>query len=508
MLHEQECTGRVAKSSIILSFSLVRRIVLAGGLAAGAGATFAGEAGPLHLLPFVIDGDGVRTRLIVTNIAASSSRCSIELSGPDLDAERFREHFLVTAEDAEASFELEGDGGNLVWASKGERPLTFGYARLECGEPVTVQALITVNDSDRPVSMTNLPGARKGIEFRFSLIPELGSLALVFANDADAEVSCDVVLHTPYGSGLDTVSVSVPAMTSAYRMAGELFRIPGDYTAGTVLVSCDRELAAAGFLLNGGKFSALAPVVQLAPEIGISGGPAVSEGGILTFTITASHPSARDLTILLAVSGGEGYLDTADVGEKQVILGAGQTSVNYAIDTVDDADAGDGGVAVVKVNAADGYRVSETENLARLAVSDNDEPPPANEPPSTQPPPANEPPVTQPPPANEPPVTAPDPVPVPDPGPDSSTQVSMSLDARPESGRRFFFWIDTDPRDALLGSMTAYVDPFEAGQFYGGSLSVKYIFFRCASGFSGPATVSIESSINGQTVWASSRVTC
>ena len=50
----------------------------------------------------------------------------------------------------------------------------------------------------------------------------------------------------------------------------------------------------------------------------------------------ASLPSATDLPISLAVDKGEGYVDAANLGEKQVILDAGQTAVNYVIATVDD----------------------------------------------------------------------------------------------------------------------------------------------------------------------------
>lgn len=85
-------------------------------------------AGRLHLLPFILDGDGVQSRLIITNVSDSASHCSLEFSGPDLGPGRFEDHFLVMANNETAEFELEENGGNLIWSSTGEGNLTYGYA--------------------------------------------------------------------------------------------------------------------------------------------------------------------------------------------------------------------------------------------------------------------------------------------------------------------------------------------------------------------------------------------
>ena len=330
----------------------------------------------LVLLPFILDGDGVRSRLLVTNVSEASSQCSMDVAGSDLDTARFEDHFLVSTEGARATFELEENGGNLTWTSRGEQSLTYGYASLDCVEPVTAQVLYSSSVAGEFVSLTSMPGARKADRFQFTLMPQVGSLVLVFANDMESDASCEVTLNTPYGSDLSQASISVPAMTSVIQMADESLRIPEDYTAGAVRAVCDRELAATGFLLKGDRFTALPPVVFPMPLIGISGATAVTEGGDAIFTITADAPPARDLPILLSVGGGEGYVDAANLGEKQVILPAGRISADYVVETIDDGAHGADGTLAVSLIPSDGYVVSEAADSARVTIN-NDEPLPA-----------------------------------------------------------------------------------------------------------------------------------
>ena len=224
-----------------------------------------------------------------------------------------------------------------------------------------------------------MPGARKADRFQFTLMPQVGSLVLVFANDLDPDASCGLELESPYGSVLSQASISIPAMTSVFQMANELFRIPEDYTVGAVRVICDRELGATGFLLNGGKFSVLPPVVLSAPLISISSGAAVSEGGDAVFTITANASSAEDLTLSLMVSEIGNHVDSGDLGEKRVTLPAGRTSVDYIVATTDDSDNEDDGTVTVTVNPAEGYQVSEIDDSMQVVIRDNDKPAPVTE---------------------------------------------------------------------------------------------------------------------------------
>ena len=215
----------------------------------------------LHLLPLIIDGEGIQSRLIVNNVSNFSSHCSLDFSGPDLDTGRFEDHFLPTLDDARATFELEEQGGNLIWASEGEQGLTFGYARLDCAEPVAAQVLFSVSIADELLSMTSMFSSRKADEFQFALIPEVGSLELIFANDVNPEASCEIELRNRHGSILDETSFPVPEMTSVFRTVEELFQIPEDFIEGAVRIACDQEVAATGFIISGGVFTALSPTI-------------------------------------------------------------------------------------------------------------------------------------------------------------------------------------------------------------------------------------------------------
>ena len=318
----------------------------------------------------------------------------------------------MATDDRTANFELEEDGGNMVWTSEGEQSLTFGYAGLNCAEPVAAQVLYSSSVADKLVTLTSMSSTRKADRFLFTLIPQIGSLALIIANDLDPDANCEAELESPYGSVLGKASISVPAETSVFQMVDELFRIPEDYTAGAVRVLCDRKLAATGFMLNGGAYSVLPPAVLSMPMIGISGGETAMEGGDVVFTITANAPTGKDLALSLFVSDIGSHLDVGDLGEKQVVLPAGRTSVDYFVATIDDENDEVDGTVTVTIIQAEGYVVSEIDDSALVAIRDNDKPLPAPETPVTLPPitlpPGSQPPATQPP-GSQPPATPLDP---------------------------------------------------------------------------------------------------
>ena len=249
-------------TSSIPRFSFPSRLLLAAALSMFTGALSAGDvASRLHLLPFIIDGEGIQSRLLVTNISESSSHCSLDFTGPGLDAGRFEDLDGLMAEGTRATFELAGDGGNLVWTSEGAQTLTFGYAKLDCAEPVAAQVLFTVSAADELVSMATMSSARKASRFQFSVIPQAGSLVLIVANDADLEAACEIALESPDGTTAGEATISVPAMSSVFQIVDEVIQAPEGFTGGTVEVTCDQEVAATGFPLKGGVFTVLPPAI-------------------------------------------------------------------------------------------------------------------------------------------------------------------------------------------------------------------------------------------------------
>ena len=111
------------------------------------------------------------------------------------------------------------------------------------------------------------------------------------------------------------------------------------------------------------------------PEVTVSGGAAVTEGGAATFTVSATPSPSSPLTVSVSVSASGDYAASGATGTKSVTIPV-SGSVSYSVPTVDDtADEADGSVTV-QLSSGQGYTVG-TSSSATVAVSDNDDPPPA-----------------------------------------------------------------------------------------------------------------------------------
>ncbi len=116
------------------------------------------------------------------------------------------------------------------------------------------------------------------------------------------------------------------------------------------------------------------PVTPATPELSLSAGSAVDEGGHATFTVTADPAPQSDLTIAWTVAQSGEYLAAPGAGSRTVTLAAGATSTALSVATVDDAaDEADGSVSVT-LGTGTGYTVATGKGSAAVAVRDNDEP--------------------------------------------------------------------------------------------------------------------------------------
>ncbi len=116
------------------------------------------------------------------------------------------------------------------------------------------------------------------------------------------------------------------------------------------------------------------PTPPALPELSLSSGSAIDEGGTATFTVTADSAVQSDLTIGYTVSQSGDYLDAPGSGQRTVTLVAGATTVSVSIGTVDDAlDEVDGAVSVT-VDTGNGYTLATNQDSASVPVRDNDEP--------------------------------------------------------------------------------------------------------------------------------------
>ena len=110
------------------------------------------------------------------------------------------------------------------------------------------------------------------------------------------------------------------------------------------------------------------------PELSLSAGSAVDEGGNAGFTITADPAPQFDLAIAWTVAQSGDYLDAPGAGHRTVTLAAGAASVTLSVGTVDDAaDEADGSVSVT-LDAGTGYTLAAGQGSAVVTVRDDDEP--------------------------------------------------------------------------------------------------------------------------------------
>ena len=107
------------------------------------------------------------------------------------------------------------------------------------------------------------------------------------------------------------------------------------------------------------------------PEITISGGSGITEGGTATFTISANPAPASPITVNVGVSESGNW--GASGASTVTVSGA---STTYTITTSDDNVDEPNGSVTATVQSGSGYTVG-TPSAASVSVADNDTPPPA-----------------------------------------------------------------------------------------------------------------------------------
>ena len=134
-----------------------------------------------------------------------------------------------------------------------------------------------------------------------------------------------------------------------------------------------------GYTVSGTAVSASVSVAdddaapQATPEISITAGAGVSEGGNASFTLTANPAPTSPLAVTVNVTQSGDY--GVSTGSQTVTIPS-SGSYTLTIATSDDSvDESDGSVTVT-VNSGTGYTVSSTAGAATVAVSDDDDPPP------------------------------------------------------------------------------------------------------------------------------------
>ncbi len=197
----------------------------------------------------------------------------------------------------------------------------------------------------------------------------------VTANPAPAanlDVSVTVSQSGEYGATTGQQTVTIPTTGSVTLTVGTTNDDVNE-TDGSVTATLDTPAADAGYTVSSQGAATVSVADDDVPEISISTGSGVTEGGDATFTITASPTPAANLDVSVTVSQSGDY--GATTGQQTVTIPT-TGSVTLTVSTTnDDADETDGSVtATLDTPAADaGYTVSSSQGAATVDVADDDD---------------------------------------------------------------------------------------------------------------------------------------
>ena len=114
----------------------------------------------------------------------------------------------------------------------------------------------------------------------------------------------------------------------------------------------------------------------VSPEISIGAAGPVTEGGTVTFTVTAAPPPSDDLSVAVTVLQGEGQDYLPDSTPTSVTVAAGASEATFAVDIPDDTVDEPDGVLTATVVSGVGYVVSSPSSV-QVTVLDDDASPAA-----------------------------------------------------------------------------------------------------------------------------------
>ena len=191
---------------------------------------------------------------------------------------------------------------------------------------------------------------------------------------SDLDVTVTVAQSGDYGAATGTRTVTVPTSGSV-SFAVATSDDSADEPDGSVTATVG---AAGGYTVSATQEAGTVAVADNdvpTPQVSITAGSDVTEGGSATFTLTASPAPATDLDVTVTVAQ-SGDFGTATGTRTVTVPTSG--SVSFAVATSDDsADEPDGSVTATVSNGS-GYTVSAAQGAGTVGVADNDDPPPAS----------------------------------------------------------------------------------------------------------------------------------
>ncbi len=192
------------------------------------------------------------------------------------------------------------------------------------------------------------------------------------APTADLSVSVSVAQSGSYTSQAGVRSVTITSTGTASFTVATLDDSK-DEPDGSVTATVN---TGTGYIVSSSAGSTTANVTDNddppLPDISISGGPDVAEGGNVSFTVTATPAPTAALDVSVTVTQSGSF--TTQTGTQTVtILATGTTS--FTVSTDNDATAEPDGSVTATIDTGTGYTVSSSAGSTTVNVTDNDDPP-------------------------------------------------------------------------------------------------------------------------------------
>ncbi len=191
--------------------------------------------------------------------------------------------------------------------------------------------------------------------------------------DIEDDATSDFLATSDEGSHTVTVPANQPSATLTLATVNDGAEEPDGSVSATLA-------GGAGYTVGSPSAATVAvsddddPVPDpVTPELRLSAGSPVDEGGNAVFTVHADAAPAADLTVALTVSQ-TGDVLSASTGSRQLTLAAGATSATLTLATDDDGVDEPDGAAIVTLDAGTGYTVAAGQAAGAVAVRDNDDP--------------------------------------------------------------------------------------------------------------------------------------
>ena len=215
---------------------------------------------------------------------------------------------------------------------------------------------------DPVVSITAGPGVTEGAGATFTV-------TAVPAPATALDVAVTITQDGDYGAATGTRTVTIPT-TGSVSFTLATTDDATDEPDGSVTATVNDS---SGYTVSTTHSAGTVNVADNdVPQISITAGQGVSEGGDAGFTLTAVPAPAADLPVTVTVTqtGDHG----AATGTRTVTIPT-TGSVSFTVATTDDTtDESDGSVTAT-VDDSSGYTVSNTQGTGTVNIADNDDPP-------------------------------------------------------------------------------------------------------------------------------------